>query len=198
MNLEPFMEDEEGVEVAVREHTQEFMKLPEADQALVLTAAIEYETMNQQEKLIEERRNKIFRPIVESAADLYGSPDENEHLHLVAAIDNVDVEIIRTKKTSRTLNELATEELLKSKGLYESCVMQVITYEIDEEKIIEAYDAGLISANELDSLFYSKVSWATSVKVDTDNIKLMKKLRKRLKDGEDIPQKEMKLIESSG
>ena len=192
MNLKPFLEDEEKpkTQVAVMERTKTFLKLPQTKQEMILTAAITYEIMNQQEKLLKAKRDKEVRPIVEGAADAYGVEDQDGHLHLVMD----DTEIVRIKKTSRTLNTVAAEQLLKEKGLYDSCVMQVISWELDEEKIIEAYNADKITAGELDSLFSENISWATKVNTDIEEVKSIKKLRKEI---EKSKQGEMPEIEAS-
>lgn len=190
-----FAVEQTGIEVAIKEENKSFIKLPRTRQELILTTALEYERMNQQEKLLKARRDSQLRPIIESAADTFGIPDANENLHLVAPkYDGIDIEIVRTKKTSRTMNTVAAEELLKEKGLYDSCVQMVVTYEIDEEKIIEAYQAGKISAGELNSLFSENITWATSVKTDDVNIKQISNLRKEI---ENTPKGELKEIESS-
>jgi len=192
MNLKPFMEEEDKpkTQVAVKERTKTFLKLPLTKQEMILTAAITYEIMNQQEKLLKAKRDKEVRPIVEGAADAYGVEDQNGHIHLV--MDTT--EVIRTKKISRTLNSVSAEELLKEKGLYDSCVMQVISWEIDEEKVIEAYNAGKITASELDDIFSEKISWATSVKTDVEEVKTIEKLRKEI---EKSKQGELPEVESS-
>jgi hypothetical protein len=193
MNLKPFNEEVPKTEVEV---TKQFLQLPENRQKIILTAALEYETMNQQEKLIEAQRNKMVRPIVEGAADAYGIEDSDGHMHLVMEEDGVSAEIVRTRKISRTLNSVAAEELLKRKDLYDSCVMQVVSWEIDEEKIIEAYNAGLIAAEELDSIFSEKISWATSIKTDSPQIEAIKKIRKEVEKAK--PQGELPTVESDG
>jgi len=178
MTLKTLMQEDEEpkTQVAVKERTKSFLKLPLTRQEMILTAAITYEIMNQQEKLLKAKRDKEVRPIVEGAADAYGVEDQNGHLHLVMD----DTEIVRTKKISRTLNTVAAEELLKEKGLYDSCVMQVISWEIDEEKVIEAYTAGKITASELDDIFSENISWATKVNTSVDEVKTIEKLRKEI------------------
>lgn len=185
MTLKTLLQDSEepGMELEV---TKEFLKLPQTKQAMVLTAAIEYERMNQQEKLIKARRDKQLRPIVEGAADAYGTEDANGHVHLVMESDGVEAEVIRTKKVTRTMNELAAERILKNAGLYESCIQQVISWEIDEDKIIEAYNAGLLSAEDLDNMFSEKISWATNIKTDEPQVKEVEKLRKEIEKQKEV------------
>lgn len=188
MTLKTLLQDSEepGTEVAVKEKTKAFMKLPETKQEMVLTAALEYEMLNQQEKLFKVRRDKMFRPIIEGATEAYGVEDQDGHIHLVMETDGVEAEVVRTRKVSRTMNELAAEKILKDAGLYESCIQQVISWEIDEEKIIEAYNAGLLSAEDLDSMFVEKVSWSTSVKTEEPQVKDVMKLRKELEKQKEV------------
>ena len=194
MGIKDLIDEVEETNEESKELTKQFLKLPLTRQEAVLTAAVEYETMNQQEKLLAARRNKFLRPIIEGATHAYGVEDQDGHMHLVMEKDDVSTEVIRTKKISRTLNTVAAESLLKEKGLYDSCVMQVISWELDEEKIIEAYQAGKISASELDNIFSEKISWATSVKTDVEEVKTIEKLRKEI---EKSRQGELAEVESS-
>ena len=188
MKIKPLIEEEQPKNEIVSLN-KTFLKLPKTRQEMITSAAIAYEAINQQEKLLNARRTKEVRPIVEGAVEAYGIEDSEGHMHLVMD----DVEVIHTKKVSRTLNSIAAEELLKEKGLYDSCVMQVISWEIDEEAVIEAYNAGKISAAELDDIFNEKISWALSVKTDVEEVAEIRKLRKEI---EKSKPKELPEIES--
>ena len=184
MTLKTLLQDEEpSTEIEV---TISFLKLPTTKQEMVLTAALEYEMLNQQEKLFKARKDKMFRPIVECAADAYGVEDPDGHVHLVMESDGNEVEIVRTRRVARTMNEVSAERILKNAGLYDSCIQQVISWEIDEEKIIEAYNAGLLSADDLDKMFSEKITWATSVKTDVPQIKEVEKLRKEIEKQKEV------------
>ena len=176
MNLKELITEEESKEV-----TKAFLKLPKTRQEAILMAAKEYEIMNQQAKIIDARRKHFLKPLIDGATDAYGIEDSSGHLHLV--VDG-ETEIIRTKRVSRTLNEMAAEDVLKKKGLYDSCVQQVISWEIDEEKVIEAYNAGLLDAEDLDSMFRESISWATSVSSKAEEVEKLRELRKRIEKGE--------------
>ena len=184
MTLKTLLQDEEpstGIEVTIS-----FLKLPTTKQEMVLTAALEYEMLNQQEKLFKARKDKMFRPIVEGAADAYGVEDPDGHVHLVMESDGNEVEVVRTRRVARTMNEVSAERILKNAGLYDSCIQQVISWEIDEEKIIEAYNAGLLSADDLDKMFSEKITWATSVKTDVPQVKEVEKLRKDIEKQKEV------------
>jgi hypothetical protein len=180
MGIKDLIDEVEETNEESKELTKQFLKLPLNRQKAILTAAIEYEKMNQQEKLIGARRNTLFRPVVEGAVEAYGIEDQNGNLHLVMGEEDLEAEVIRTKRISRTINTVTAEELLKEKGLYETCIMQVVSWEFDEEKIIEAYEAGKLSAIELDSIMKEKVSWATTVNSNDKEIKKLKEARKEI------------------
>lgn len=166
------------------ELTKSFLKLPLTKQEAILTAAVEYATLNEQEKLLKTRKDKVFRPIVEGAVMAYGTEDQNQNLHLVME----DTEVIRTRKVSRTLNSVAAEALLEEKGLTDSCMIQVVSWEIDEEKLVEAYHAGKITAEELDGIFSENISWATSVKTTNEEVVKIQSLRKEIEKGGELPE----------
>lgn len=175
--------------------TKEFAKQPYEKIDLIFRAAYEYDLLNQQEKLLKERREKQCRPVVETAADVWGIEDSDGHKHLnfFGGEAETNVEIVRQKKVSRVLNSVAAEELLKDKELYDTCVKPVVTYEIDEEKLIEAYEAGKISARELDAIFTEKVSYATIVTTDAPEIREIEAARKAI--AKQLPKGELPEIE---
>jgi hypothetical protein len=61
---------------------------------------------------------------------------------------------------------VAAEEILKKKNLWSSCstTHTVVTEEIDEEKVIAAYSAGLISPKEYATMFTEKESFSLLIK----------------------------------
>jgi hypothetical protein len=194
-----FKEEEEQPSMEL-EVTEAFRQLPEVQQEVILTAALQYEKLNQIEKLFKLRRDKQERLIIEEACDEYGVPDPNEHKHLVGIlmkeypngeVEEVEVEIIREKKSSRILNTVAAEVLLREKGLYSSCVVEKVSYVIDEEKIIEAYEAHKINAAELDSIFTNNPYYATKVKTNEKEIAQLRTTRLKLEKGKPINESEM-------
>lgn len=179
MDFSVFKPAQKQTEVVVKDRTKAFLALPKTKQEMVLFAATEYAKLNEQEKLLEARRKKEFKPIVDKAAETWGIEDENGSLHLV--VDGA--ELVKQRKVSISLNPIAAEELLRKKKLYDACVVETVTYELDEGKIMDAYQAGKISAKELDDIFSEKVTWATIVTVDSEEIDNIKKLRKKIEKG---------------
>ena len=182
------------------ECTELTKRVPEQEAHTDFQVAIEYDRLNQIEKLMGARK-KLLKRIVDSAAELYGEIDDNGSFILTLEEEveigiPVRAEIKRLKKTTRTLNEVAAEELLKEKGLWESCIQVVTTYEIDEDKVIQAYNAGKITAGELENLFYEKVTYATTVETNDPSILEIKQLRKKTEKGELLGREELPEIES--
>jgi hypothetical protein len=167
-----------------KELTKIFSKLSAVQQDAITIAALQYELLNQQEKLLKTRRDKVFRPVIESAADSYGVEDASGHRHLNTT---EGVEIIRTKKVSRILNTVAAEKLIEKKGI-PGAIVEVVSYEIDEEALINAYNCGIISAAELDSIFDERISWATSVNTDDEQIQEVTNARKSLEKAKSLPE----------
>lgn len=181
------------------EITKSFIKLPETQQQMVLAAAVEYDKLNQQEKFLKARRDNVFRPIVESIAESCGIADEQGSLHLVIKDEledeEVTAEVVRQRKVSLSFNPAAAEKLIEEKGLHD-CMVEVVSYEFDEDKIIEAYNCGIISAAELDEIFPEKISWATVVRTTAVEVKEIETARKQLEANAKL-EKEMLTIEST-
>jgi REP element-mobilizing transposase RayT len=90
---------------------------------------------------------------------------ESDKGHIVVEL-NDEVSGVRNamqqKKVSKNLDMAVAEELLKSKGIYDRCVELVP--QLNEQQIIEAYWEELITEEDLDTMFPSKVVWALVVK----------------------------------
>ena len=194
MKLKPQPEFAEApsVEVMVKERTKVFLQLPKTQQEVLLEAAVQYATLNEQEKLLKARRDTQYRPLIEGVTDDYGIEDTNGHKHMVMSDE---VEVVREKKVTRTLNPIVAESILRDNELWEQCLQEVVTYEIDEEKIMQAYTAGLISAEELDRMFDEKIGWATKVNTTDEQVVAIRELRKAIEKGK--PTGELPTIESS-
>lgn len=140
--------------------------------------ALDYEMTNERIKILEDRK-KFLRKDVEETVANFGIEDASGHKHL----NLTGIEIVYEKRVSPGFNSVAAEEILKKRNLLDSVGQKVITerWEIDEEKIYQAYEAGLLTPKDVDQMFDVKVSWALKVKVDKDKnpeYKLLKELRK--------------------
>lgn len=168
-------------QVAVAEQTATL----EDVRVAVESDAIDYEMTNERIKILESYK-KSLRPEVEKAVAQFGIPDANGHKHL--ELDGV--ELIHEKRTSAGFNSVVAEEILRKKNLLETIGQKVLIerWELDEEKLYNAYEAGMITPEELDQMFNETVSWALKVKIDERKIPdyaELKRIRKPSK--EDMP-----------
>lgn len=157
-------------------------------QELALDAALTYDLLNQQEKLFKARREKILRPIIEEALKLYGSTDQRGHRHL----NDEDVSVTLERRATPVFNTVVAEKILTKKKLLESCQRVRTVVEIDEGKVYEAYEAGLLTAKDIDQMFSEKESFALIVSSNMDTrpaLATIVDLRKRIEQGEvaDMP-----------
>lgn len=161
-------------------------------QELAYDVALLYDKLNQQEKLCKARREKILRPILEEAVEAFGSVDAQGHKHLI----NDKVEIVLQRRTSPVFNAVAAEKILAKKGLLNTCQKVYTVTEIDENKVYEAYEAGLLTAKDINQMFQEKENFALIVTSNTEanpEIAGLIELRKKIERG-DIT--DMPLVES--
>lgn len=104
-------------------------------------------------------RQKDVKNKIQEGIDALG--EEDTRGHFVVDIDD-DVtgitKVIRQKRVSKTLNMEVAEELLSNKGLSDRCVKMVPV--IDEEEIMAAFYEGLLTEEDIDSMFPAKIVWA--------------------------------------
>lgn len=151
---------------------------------LIATLAVDYEMTNQRVKILQARMQKQIRPQIESAVENLGVEDISGHKHL----DFGNVEMIHEKHASVVFNEAAAEAILAKKNLLDT-VSHVETRRVmDEEKIVEAYEAGLITPKEFDKMFSEDVRWHFKVKINGEQVPEYTRLidfRKRVESGEE-------------
>jgi hypothetical protein len=86
---------------------------------------------------------------------------ENDRGHIVVEIDD-EVSgvksIMQQKKISKSLDIEVAEEILKDKGIHERCIQLVPV--LNEDEIMAAYYEGLITEEDIDTMFPAKVVWA--------------------------------------
>jgi exoribonuclease R len=86
---------------------------------------------------------------------------ENDRGHIVIEIDD-EVSgvksIMQQKKISKSLDIEVAEEILKDKGIHERCIQLVPV--LNEDEIMAAYYEGIITEDDIDTMFPSKVVWA--------------------------------------
>lgn len=87
--------------------------------------------------------------------------EEDDQGHIVIEINDEVTGIRRVmqqRKVSKSLDMSIAEDILREKGLYESCVTMVPV--LDEEAIMAAYYEGTVTEEDIDKMFPAKISWA--------------------------------------
>lgn len=165
MDLEPLREQAEEAKpklmVKVREATKAFLALPKTRVEVMVDQAVAFEMNNERAKYFTALKDKQYRDVVDETTTKYGIEDVDGNKKIVTDICT----ITKSKRTSSCLNTVAAQKLLEEKGLLDACTQSVVVVQFDEAKIIEAYQADLISAAELEAIFDDKVSYALQVRI---------------------------------
>lgn len=129
----------------------------------VATTLRQYLTLRVQREALEDREGtlkKSLQEIIESS----GYEDDQGHFWLdleepvtVDGFGSVP-RLKRERRVSVSFKEDTAEDILKSKGLYDKCTTLVPVY--DEEEIRKAHFQGLLSDEDIDAIYPSKVIWA--------------------------------------
>jgi predicted RNA-binding protein associated with RNAse of E/G family len=86
---------------------------------------------------------------------------EDDKGHVVLSLDEPVAgvaSIVNQRRVSKSLDESAAETLLASKDLTDRCLKMVPV--LDEDEIMKAYYEGLITEEDIDTMFPSKVTYA--------------------------------------
>lgn len=124
----------------------------------------EFLTLKFQEGLIVTRKNHL-RDEISEFVDENGEVDEkgSKFWELPTPIEvngQTFKSVKREKRTSIVLAEEAVEALLEQKGLKDRVYKPVTTVVLDQDELYVLNQEGLITDEELDSLFVENVSWA--------------------------------------
>lgn len=87
--------------------------------------------------------------------------EEDDRGHIVVEIDDEVsgiAKVMRQKRVTKSLDADCAERLLEAKGLKERCLQPV--YVLNEEQIMAAYYEGLLTEDDIDTMFPSKITWA--------------------------------------
>ena len=129
-----------------------------------LEVAVKYGMIGEQVKLLEAKK-KQYRPMIESLVRKEGVVDPQGHKH----IESEEVEVILQRRVSTKFNSMVAEQILRKKNLYDQCTVEVTTITLDEDKIQEAYEGGLLTPKDIQEMFVDSVSEALIVKVNPDS-----------------------------
>ena len=85
--------------------------------------------------------------------------------HIVVEIDDEVSGIARVmnqKRVSKTLDIEVAEKLLVERGIHDRCITMVPV--LNEDEIMAAFYEGVISEEDIDTMFPAKVTWALVMK----------------------------------
>ena len=102
--------------------------------------------------------NEIKGELME-AVELYGEEDSEGHywLSLPEEISGYN-SLQRQRRVTKKFDMEEAEAILKKRGLYDQCVEMVPM--VNEEKVLAALYNGLISEEEIDSMYPKTITWA--------------------------------------
>lgn len=72
--------------------------------------------------------------------------------------------VVKQRRVSKVFNETKAEEILTTKGIYDTCTKTVVT--LDEDAVMAAYYNGTLDDNDIDTMFPEKVIWALVLEKD--------------------------------
>ena len=107
---------------------------------------------------LTKRQVEVKKRVIDGIKEL-GYEDSNGHL--VVDINDSSTGISRAvhqRRVSKSLDMDVAETLLDSKGLTERCSKKIFV--LNEEEIMAAYYEGLLTEEDIDAMFPSKVTWA--------------------------------------
>lgn len=120
-------------------------------------------TLRVQREALEEREGTLKKSL-QQTIEASGYEDDKGHFWLdldeEVAVDGFGTckALKRERRVSVGFAEATAEEILKAKGIYDQCTTLVPVY--DEEEIRKAHFQGLLSDEDIDAIYPSKVIWA--------------------------------------
>lgn len=104
-------------------------------------------------------RQKEVKDFINQGLEELG--EEDSRGHIVAEInDSVSgiSKVVKQKRVSKSLDMETAERILKEKDLESRCFTMVPV--LNEEEIMSAFYEGLLTEEDIDSMFPAKVTWA--------------------------------------
>jgi hypothetical protein len=126
--------------------------LPDTKREIILKQALQHEIVNEQQKLLDARKKKQLRPLIENTVSEFGIEDQDGHKHLVN--EDETIEVVYQRRGGRlSLNTEKAVEILTEKGLLDLVMVEVTEKVLSEEKLYELAESGQLSRKEIDALF---------------------------------------------
>ena len=113
----------------------------------------QYLALKQEMKFLSERESELKKRLLTSVESM-GEVDGKGHI--VLEIDGT--KLTKQRKVSNALNMDVAEQIIKEKGLEDTCIKMVP--QIDSEAIMAAFYKKKLTEEEIESMFPEKVSYA--------------------------------------
>jgi hypothetical protein len=113
----------------------------------------QYLALKQEMKFLSERESELKKRLLESVESM-GEIDGKGHV--ILEVDGT--KLTKQRKVSNPLNMDVAEQIIKEKGLEDTCIKMVP--QIDSEAIMAAFYKKELTEEEIESMFPEKVSYA--------------------------------------
>jgi hypothetical protein len=117
----------------------------------------QYVALKEQIKFLNEREAELKKRLLTTVEEL---GEEDSKGHLILEVDGVT--LTKQRKVSNPLDLEVAIPLLEQKNLKKQCTKTV--EQIDQDEIIIAYSKGLLTEDEIESMFPKKITYAFLVK----------------------------------
>lgn len=119
----------------------------------------QYVTLDKQADLIKGRQDDLKKRL-KSAIEVKGYEDDKGHKYFDFGDDEVPGfrGLKSEKRVYTTLDESVAEKILADKGILEQCQKTIVV--LDEEEILKARYADLLTDDDIDAMYETKVSFA--------------------------------------
>jgi hypothetical protein len=108
--------------------------------------------------LLTARQKDVKTSILQGLDEL---AEEDERGHLVVDINDTlsgISKVVKQRRVTKSLDEQVAEQILDSKGLKERCFVMIPV--LNEAEIMAAFYEGLLTEEDIDSMFPARVTWA--------------------------------------
>lgn len=118
----------------------------------------QYVTLKDEAEAITERVTTIKKRLTAYIEDL-GEPNEKGSIVLPVEDERTNTRaIVKQRRVSKQFDEETANDLLKSKGLFDTCTTTVTM--LDQDAVMAAYYEGKLTDSDIDTMFPEKVTWA--------------------------------------
>lgn len=118
----------------------------------------QYASLKEEADAITDRVNTLKKRLT-SAVEIHGLPNEKGSIVLPLGDESDTVKaIVKQRRVSKQFDEATADQILKSKGIFESCTTTITV--LDQDAVMAAYYDGQLTDADIDSMFPEKVTWA--------------------------------------